>query len=111
VLLAVLLTSARYGGREARLGVDDLARMTGLGMRTVSGALAGLMRSGLVRRVGRYERLTVHLGGVRPGKVQSSRHPPIERGLRREAQTCVRLRRADMSARRLLLYMFLFLTM
>ena len=38
--LTVLLVSARYGGRDAHLGVEDLARMTGLATRTVKAALA-----------------------------------------------------------------------
>src|SRR5258705_10657149 len=42
VLNAVVLTSARYGGRDAQLGIDDLARMTGLSHRTVKGALTKL---------------------------------------------------------------------
>ncbi len=63
VFLAVLCTSARYGGQDARLGVQDLVRMTGLAKRTVKAALAQLCRQGLLARVGRYCRLRVNLGG------------------------------------------------
>jgi hypothetical protein len=64
VFLAVLVTTARHGGRGRRLSVDDLSRMTGLAHRTVKGALAELVRRKLLIRVGRYERYQVgHLGG------------------------------------------------
>ena len=59
VFLAVLLVSARYGGRDARLGIDDLARLTGLAPRTVKAALAALRDGGLVMRVRRVRLLSV----------------------------------------------------
>jgi hypothetical protein len=62
VFLAVLFTSARHGGQEARLEVADLARLTGLGERTVQAALTQLLRQGLLIREGRYRRLKVQLG-------------------------------------------------
>jgi hypothetical protein len=65
VFLAVLLTAARYGGREAYLTAADLARMTGLGTRTVKGALARLVGVGLLARTARYRRLRVTLGDGR----------------------------------------------
>jgi hypothetical protein len=68
VLVAVLVTSCRYGGGEARLGVDDLAGLTGLAPRTVKGALKDLIDRGLVRRVGRYKRLTARLPGGDQGR-------------------------------------------
>jgi len=61
VFLATLLTSARFGGGEAKLTVGDLVRLTGLATRTVTAALAGLIAAGLVSRPGRYGRLTVNL--------------------------------------------------
>ena len=62
VFVAVLMTSARYGGREAHLGVGDLAEMTGLAPRTVKAALTGLIGRKLLVRKGRYRRLAVNLG-------------------------------------------------
>jgi hypothetical protein len=61
VFLAVLLTSARYGKKDARLGVDDLAGMTGLAPRTVKAALATLIDRGLLSRSRRYKSLKVTL--------------------------------------------------
>ena len=61
VFLAILFTSARYGGRDALLGVADLTRMTGLSPRTVKSAIAALRAAGLIVRVGRYRRLAVPL--------------------------------------------------
>jgi hypothetical protein len=73
VFVAVLLTSARYGGRAARLAVADLARMTGLAVRTVKAALTGLQAQGLLAREGRYGRLQVRLGaGGVAGRTASS---------------------------------------
>jgi hypothetical protein len=63
VFLAVLGTSRRYGGNDAKLEVDDLARLTGLSRRTVQAALSKLMATGLVVRVGRYGVLQVSLAG------------------------------------------------
>jgi hypothetical protein len=61
VFLAVLLVSARYGGRPARLGIDDLALLTGLAPRTVKGALSALRHGGLVLRARRARLLSVPL--------------------------------------------------
>ena len=61
VFLAVLLVSARYGGRDAWLGIDDIAALTGLSPRTVKAALAALRNSGLVVRVRRARLLSVPL--------------------------------------------------
>jgi hypothetical protein len=79
VLLAVLMTSARYGGREAWLGIDDLVRMTGLASRTVKAALGALIDRKLVTRVGRYRRLVINLGiGVVASKGGESPASPFE---------------------------------
>jgi hypothetical protein len=85
VFLAVLFTCIRYGGGDARLGVAELAEMTGLSLRTVKRALAMLLNMGILVRHGRYGRLHVVLaaaentGGannlVPPGAV-----PPAGRG-------------------------------
>ena len=48
VYLAVLLTSARYGGKDAKLGIDDICNLTGLSPRTVKGAVAALCKSGIL---------------------------------------------------------------
>jgi hypothetical protein len=65
----VLGTSRRYGGKDAKLEVDDLVRLTGLARRTVQVALSRLMAMGLVVRVGRYGVLRVNLpGGGAPRK-------------------------------------------
>jgi hypothetical protein len=56
------MTSARYGGREARLGIGDLVGMTGLAPRTVKAALSALIDRRLVARAGRYRRLVVNFG-------------------------------------------------
>lgn len=61
VYLAALLTSARYGGRDAKLGIDDICRITGLAPRTVKGAISDLQKSGLIVREGRARRLSVPL--------------------------------------------------
>ncbi len=57
VLLAVFLTSTRYGGRPAFLSITALAEMTGLGSRTVQAAVSRLMTSGLIVRDKRYRSL------------------------------------------------------
>ena len=57
VYLAVLLTSQRYGGGEARLTTKEIASMTALSPRTVERALADLQAIGVIRRVGRRGRL------------------------------------------------------
>jgi Winged helix-turn-helix DNA-binding len=59
VLLTVLLTSCRYGRRDARLSVAEIAERTGLSERTVKTALADLELAGLVQRTARYRRFTV----------------------------------------------------
>jgi len=61
MFLAVLLVSARYGGRDARLGIDDVARLTGLAPRTVKAALSALKDGELVVRVRRAWLLAVPL--------------------------------------------------
>jgi hypothetical protein len=67
VFLAVLLTAARFGGREARLDVGALAGMTGLSRRTVKAALARLLERGLLARRGRYGVLMVTFGAEGDG--------------------------------------------
>jgi hypothetical protein len=62
--LAVLFTSARYGKRDARLSIEDLAGMTGLASRTVKAALATLIDRSLLSRSGRYKSLRVTLIGA-----------------------------------------------
>lgn len=61
VFLAVLLTSARHGGRDAKLGIDDLCDLTGLAPRTVKGAVSALQKSGFIVRVRRNYLLSVPL--------------------------------------------------
>ena len=61
VYLAVLLTSARYGGQDAKLGIDDLCDLTGLAPRTVKGAVSALCKSDFIVREGRARRLSVPL--------------------------------------------------
>ena len=67
VFLAVLFTSTRYGGREARLSIDDLCGMTGLASRTVKGAVVALIGRGLLTRVGRYGCLRVNFPAASAG--------------------------------------------
>lgn len=59
VFMTVFLTWCRYGCKEARLGAKDIALITGLSDRTVKSALAALISTGLLRRVGRYKRLAI----------------------------------------------------
>lgn len=61
VFLTVLLVSARHGCRDAKLGIDDICRITGLAPRTVKGAISDLQKNGLIVRVGRARRLSVPL--------------------------------------------------
>ena len=61
VLLAVVLTSSRYGGQPARLSIAKLAQMTGLAIRTVQTAVSRLRASGLLDRQGRYGSLSCTL--------------------------------------------------
>ena len=61
VLLLLAATSCRYGRKEARRSVEEIADATGLSNRTVKAALADLIEAGFVRRVGRYRKLVVTL--------------------------------------------------
>jgi len=61
VYLAVLCTSARYGGQDAKLGIDDLCDLTGLSPRTVKAAVSNLCKRGLIVRVRRSRLLRVPL--------------------------------------------------
>lgn len=61
VYLAVLLTSARYNGNDAKLGIDDICSMTGLSPRAVKGAVITLCKSGLLVRPRRARLLRVPL--------------------------------------------------
>ena len=61
VFLTVLLTSVRYGGQDAKLGIDDLCNLTGLSSRTVKGAVSALCKSGYLVRVRRSRLLSVPL--------------------------------------------------
>jgi len=65
VFLVVLLTWCRYGCGEARLGVRDIADMTGLSTRTVQTAVSKLIAIGLLKRLGRYRRLAVDMDVLR----------------------------------------------
>ena len=71
VFFAILVTSCRFGGKEARLTVQQIAERTGLSTRTVKGSLVDLIRAGHVRRMGRYGRLVVTL-------LPPTKQPPIE---------------------------------
>ena len=59
VFLAVLLVSARHGGKDAKLGIDDLCDLTGLSPRTVKAAVSALCKNGLLVRVRRSRLLSV----------------------------------------------------
>ena len=59
VFVLILTTSCRYGRKEARLSVKQIAATTGLGERTVKAALADLIAAGHVRRPKRYCSLEV----------------------------------------------------
>lgn len=61
VYLAVLLVSARHGGRDAKLGIDDLCDLTSVSPRTVKSAVSALCKSGLLVRVRRSRLLSVPL--------------------------------------------------
>lgn len=61
VYLLLLCVSCRFGGKEVRLSVAEIAERTGLSERTVKAALAGLIAAGHVRRLGRYRKLLVTL--------------------------------------------------
>jgi hypothetical protein len=57
----VILTSARYGGKDAKLGIDDICDLTGLAPRTLKSAVSVLCKSGLLVRVRRSRLLSVPL--------------------------------------------------
>jgi len=76
VFLTILLTSLRYGRQVARLGISDIARMTGLAPRTVKGALGALRQAGLVTRVGRYKSLKVSLAAGSGNSGGASKRAP-----------------------------------
>jgi len=78
VFLAVSFTSARYGGGEARLSIDDLCRMTGLAPRTVKGAVADLIARKLLVRVGRYRCLRVNLPVASAGGADKLTPPVVD---------------------------------
>lgn len=59
VFTAILLVWCRYGQREARLTVAELAEMTGLSKRTAQAAVSALLKRKLVARNGRRGRLRV----------------------------------------------------
>lgn len=61
LFLAIMLSSACYGNRDARLGIADLAKLTGLAPRTIKTAVAALINAGLVVRVKRCRYLRVTL--------------------------------------------------
>lgn len=67
VLLTVLHTSMRYGGKVAHLRIKDIANMTGLAERTVKAATSALLKQNLLVRVGRYGRLNVNLSAATSG--------------------------------------------
>ena len=79
VFMAVLLTSLRYGGGDARLSVDDLSLMTGLSARTVKGAVAALIGRGLLTRVRRYGCLRVNFPAVSAGGADKLAPPVVDR--------------------------------
>lgn len=61
VMFLLATTSCRYGGRDVRLSLQEIATKTGLPARTVKAAVADLLNRGLVRRPTRYRRLAVTL--------------------------------------------------
>jgi hypothetical protein len=60
IFFVITATAARYGG-VAKLGVEDLARLTALSPRTVKTAVAELLAAGLIIRLTRYRKLVVPL--------------------------------------------------
>lgn len=100
VMLAVLLTSSRYGGRPALLSIALLAQMTGLAPRTVQAAVTRLKASGLIVRHGRYGSLscTLRTQGLCDATQQK---PDDARGQTGETRS------ADMLALPLIVFMFL----
>ena len=78
VFMAVLLTSARYGGRDARLSTADISEVTGLSQRTVKSSVRDLCAAGLLRRTARYRRLAVLL--TRPPTDEVELLPPEAAG-------------------------------
>ncbi len=85
VFLAVSFTSARYGGRDAKLRIDDLCRMTDLASRTVKGAVAELIARNLLSRVGRYGCLRVNFPVASPGGADELANPVAGREIGRGA--------------------------
>ena len=75
VYLAVVLTSARHGGKDAKLGIDDICDLTGLAPRTVKAAVSALRKSGLLVREGRTRLLSVPL--LHHGVVATSHRSPF----------------------------------
>lgn len=73
VYLAVLLTSARYNGQDAKLGIDNLCDLTGLSPRSIKSAISALQKSGLIIRVQRSRLLRVPL--LHSTKISSHRSP------------------------------------
>jgi hypothetical protein len=69
VLLAIVLTSARYGRKEAQLSEQDLVEMTGLSRRTVQLSIKDLADLKLIDRAGRYKRFRVNWELVENGGV------------------------------------------
>ena len=65
VFLVVLMVWCRFGRKTAKLSIKDISQSTGLAVRTVSNALAGLFKLGILRRVGRYEHLDVDVDALR----------------------------------------------
>ena len=64
VYLVVLLTWCRYGGKEARLSIRQIAEQASLSCRTVQRAVSALVVQNLLRRVGRYEVFEVNIGAL-----------------------------------------------
>lgn len=70
VYLVILLTSCRYGSRDAILTTADLALRTGLSERTVKDAIRDLVAKKLVRRTSRYRKLRPTILGNEPVEVE-----------------------------------------
>lgn len=83
VLLAVFLTSTRYGGRPAFLSIAELAQMTGLALRTVQVAISRLIEIGLIVRHRRYRSLGCTLVSQKSGETTSPESGVKERSDRR----------------------------
>ncbi|WP_149108815.1 winged helix-turn-helix transcriptional regulator [Limnoglobus roseus] len=61
VLFLLATTSCRYGGRDVRLSLQEIATKTGLPSRTVKAAVADLLARGLISRPTRCRRIAVSL--------------------------------------------------